>query len=56
MNLYGQFNKLTKEQRAELCHIALLATALRNNKLWRKYWVTKKDYLSLYHGKAQCKQ
>lgn len=45
MNLYGQYDKLTKEQKDELNHIAWLANILNNNKLWRKYWATKRDYL-----------
>ena len=45
MNLYGQYDKFTKEQKDELNHIAWLATILENNKLWKKYWATKKSYL-----------
>lgn len=55
MNLRGQYNKFTKEQKAELRHLAWIATMLKSNKLWRKYWATKKDYLLLY-GKTQCKK
>lgn len=51
MILYGQYDRLTKEQKADLCHIAWLARILKNNKLWKKYWATKKNYL-LSNGKA----
>lgn len=48
MDLKGQYNKFTKEQKANLNYIARLATILNNYKLWRKYWATKKDYLLQY--------
>lgn len=45
LNLYGQYDKLSKEQKDTLNNIAWLAKILKNNKLWRKYWATKRDYL-----------
>ena len=45
MNLYGQYDKFTKEQKDNLNYIAKLAQITQNYKLWKKYWATKRDYL-----------
>lgn len=45
MNLKGQYDKLTQEQKNDLIYVAHLAIECHNYKLWKKYWITKKNYL-----------
>ena len=48
MNLKGQYDKLTLDQKLHLYTIVMYVKRKGGGKLWRWYWSEKKKYLRQY--------